>query len=140
MSSTHTTTLKLALIEGTRKGWRLFVNTIAHGWVGKLERDHPSSFGEKCVELSHARFFTFGLGSDTFDAVGWRTLEITQDMVGKSIAQIVWIDAKTQGYKRLSKGQRNFAQQVRKAGGFVGVAQQIEGAQGRIAIAEIGEE
>jgi hypothetical protein len=67
-------------------------------------------------------------------------MKVTPDMVGMTIAQYVEVDAKTPQYKRMSPGQRNRARVIREAGGFAGIAQRVEGAPGRVAIGEIGEE
>jgi hypothetical protein len=69
--------------------------------------------------------------------VGWRPVRITADMVGSTIAQYAEVDAKTQGYKRMSAAQKNRVRVVREAGGYAGVAMRVEG---RAVIAEIGEE
>jgi hypothetical protein len=140
MASNHTATLKLAQIEATRKGWRLLVNTIYRGWTGELVREWKTPRGI-AVELRRAAFRVFGLGTGTLDLVGWRPVRITADMVGQTIAQYVEVDAKTQGYKRMSAEQKNRARCVREAGGFAGIAMKVDvPGEARIAIAEIGED
>ena len=139
MASSHTATLKLAQIEATRKGWRLAVNTIYRGWTGDLVRQWPTRQG-LMVELRRAAFRVFGLGTGTLDLVGWRPLVITAEMVGRIIAQYVEVDAKTQGAARLRPEQKNRVRVIREAGGFAGIAMRVEGASGRVAIGEIGEE
>ena len=137
MASSHTATLKLTQLEATRKGWRLLPNTIYRGWKGEMVRQWKGS-GGIMVELRRAAFRVFGLGTGTLDLVGWRPLVITADMVGKTIAQYVEVDAKTPGYRRMSPEQKNYARTVLEAGGFVALAQRI--GQKDVAIEEIGEE
>jgi hypothetical protein len=139
MSSTHTTTMKLAQLEATRKGWRMAINTIYRGWTGELVKQWPTKAG-LMVELKRAAFRCFGLGTGTLDLVGWRPVRITADMVGQTIAQYVEVDAKTQGAARLRPEQKNRARVIREAGGFAGIAMRIEEAPGRVAIAEISED
>lgn len=138
MAASHTATLRLAQLEATRKNWRLFVNTIASAWAGRLVKEYRSSGGHM-VELAAARHITAGLGPGSFDLIGWIPTVITPDMVGKTIARFVAVDAKTAGYKRLSPEQLIFARNVKSAGGFAGVAMRIE-ETGEVHIAEIGEE
>ena len=138
MASSHTATLRLAQIAATRKNWRLFVNIVASAWAGRLVREYRSSAGHM-VELAAARHITAGLGPGSFDLIGWIPTVITPDMVGKTIARFVAVDAKTAGYKRLSPEQLIFARNVKGAGGFAGVAMRIE-ETGEVHIAEIGEE
>jgi hypothetical protein len=140
MGSSHTAALKLTQLEATRKGWRLLINTIYRGWTGELVRDWKTSEGLR-VELKRAAFRVFGLGTGTLDLVGWRPVVVTADMVGQTIAQYVEVDAKTQGYRRMSAEQKNRARCVREAGGFAGIAMKVDvPGEARIAIAEIGEE
>jgi hypothetical protein len=132
--------MKLAQIEATKKGWRLFANTIYAGWTGRMRREWKDSSGGIGVELCKAAWRTFGLGAGSLDLVGFRPLVITPDMVGQTIAQYVEVDAKTQGAARLRPEQKNRARVIREAGGFAGIAMRIEEAPGRVAIAEISED
>jgi hypothetical protein len=103
----------LELIEAGHHGWRLFVNVVGRGWIGRGPRE--------CA----------------FQYVGWRTVKVTQDMVGMEIAQFATVETRSRGARRLTPEERNFAHQVREAGGFAGVAQRVGGS---VAIGEIGEE
>jgi hypothetical protein len=138
VASSHTATLKLAQVAATAKGWRLFLNTIASAWAGRVRREYPSSSG-RVVELLGARHITAGLGVGTFDLIGWMPTVITPDMVGQTIARFCAVDAKTGAYKRLSPEQLIFARNVQRAGGFAGVAMRIEETPGRVVISEISE-
>lgn len=135
MAHDHSATVRLTLVEATRRGWRLAVNTIAAvAWVGKLRREYSTSAGH-VVELAGARRITAGLGTDTLDLVGWIPRVVTADMVGRRIAQYAEIDAKTQGYKRMSPGQRNRVRVLQEAGAFVGISMMVDD---RLTIAEVG--
>lgn len=137
MASSHSATLKLTQLEATRKGWRLLQNSIGLGWVGRLLREYRSSGGKRIYEIE-GQPIRFGLGTGTLDLVGWRPVKITADMVGMTIAQYAEVDAKTQGYRRMSAEQKNRARAIREAGGFAGVAMRVPEAPGRVAIGEIG--
>ncbi|NIO83420.1 MAG: VRR-NUC domain-containing protein [Candidatus Aminicenantes bacterium] len=55
------------------------------------------------------------------DLIGWRSITITPDMVGRRVALFTAIEVKS-GKGRPDKDQRNFIKQVKKAGGLAGVA------------------
>ena len=93
--------IRLAL--GTRQDVRLFRNQ-----VGQL----PDPRTGRPVQ--------FGLAKGSADLVGWKTVTITPDMVGTSLAQFVSLEVKTpKGC--LSPFQKAWAACVQKAGGLVGV-------------------
>lgn len=130
----HRTVIKSALIWATKQGWRLCQNVVGGAWVGKLTEEYFTSGGKKpikVIEMIHARFIKFGLltpsakngktHGGTLDLVGWRSVEITPDMVGKRIAQYCEFDAKTPGYNQLSDDQKNRVDQIRMAGGVSGI-------------------
>ncbi len=61
------------------------------------------------------------------DLIGWRSITITPDMIGDRLAVFLAIETKAPK-KGPSKKQRNFINQVRKAGGLAGSARDISGA------------
>ena len=103
----------LELIETAHLSWRLFVNAMGRGLSGR------------------------SLAECSFQLVGWRTVRVTEDMVGMDIAQFAVVETRSRGERVLSPEEMNFARQVREAGGFAGVAQRVGGG---VAIGEIGEE
>ncbi len=125
MATEHSATVRLAQVEASRKGWRLFTNPVGSGWVGKLRRDWTDSRMGHVVQVAAARLVRFGLALGSFDLVGWRPVVITPDMVGKTLAQFATVDAKTAGYRRLSPEQVLWARNVKAAGGFAGVAMKV---------------
>jgi hypothetical protein len=53
------------------------------------------------------------------DLIGWRPLIVTQDMVGKTIAQFVSIECKSQKkHAKIKIAQTTWAELVKKAGGI----------------------
>lgn len=66
----------------------------------------------------------FGLARGSADLIGWRTITITPDMVGKQIAVFTSIEVKTPT-GRLAPAQHNWQAAVRSAGGIAGVARSI---------------
>ena len=76
----------------------------------------------------------FGLGSSgsfilpgTSDFIGWRTIEITDAMVGAQIAVFAAVEAKD--LDDPTEEQLRFIAQVRAAGGLAGVAHSVEEAE-----------
>lgn len=68
---------------------------------------------------------TYGLCVGSSDLIGWRTVEVTPDMVGRRLAVFVAAEGKATG-KRPTKEQRAFLDTVRAAGGRAGVFYSLE--------------
>lgn len=73
------------------------------------------------------RWIQFGLAKGSSDLIGFKTIKITQDMVGSSVAQFVSIEVKTPK-GRSTKIQENWLRCIKSAGGISGVARSIEDA------------
>jgi hypothetical protein len=80
------------------------------------------------------RFVAYGLGSmggrilpGTLDWIGWRTVTITPDMVGRRVAIFGAIDAKD--LAKPTPQQLIFADQVTAAGGLAGFAHNVHEAR-----------
>lgn len=75
------------------------------------------------LEDKRGRWVTFGLFPGSGDLIGWRTVRITPEMVGQSIAQFISIEVKRPGArtdKKRAEDQKNWRDAVNAAGG-VGV-------------------
>lgn len=69
------------------------------------------------MTLDGQRKIRAGLEADgASDLIGWRTIEITPDMVGQKIAQFVAVEVKTSDGKA-SADQLKFLRNVNAAGG-----------------------
>ena len=67
----------------------------------------------------------YGLLPGSGDLIGWRSVVITPDMVGTTIAQFVSVEVKTP--KGVVKpDQRLWAENVRKAGGIAVIARSVD--------------
>ena len=73
------------------------------------------------------RLVRYGLCPGSSDLIGLRTITITPDMVGQTIAQFVAIEVKDRG--RLTEQQQAFITMVQQAGGLAGVARSVEDAR-----------
>lgn len=99
-------------------GCRVFRNNTGTGWQGRQEWQ-----GRKLV-LHDPRPINAGLTVGSSDLIGWTSIEITPDMVGRKVAVFTAIELKTSG-TGTSDAQATFIRNVRNAGGFAGVAKNV---------------
>lgn len=66
------------------------------------------------------RMVTFGLCPGSSDLIGWRSVVITPEMVGKRVAIFIGAECKAP-YSYASTPQRQFIQVVRDMGGRAGI-------------------
>ena len=95
---------------GTRDDIRLFRNQ-----VGQL----PDPRTGRPVQ--------FGLAKGSADLVGWKTIEVTPDMVGQRLAVFTSIEVKTPT-GRPTTYQKAWLAAVDKAGGIAGIARSVDDA------------
>ena len=73
------------------------------------------------------RLVTFGLARGSADLIGWRTITVTPEMVGKQLAVFTSIEVKTErGHVRPE--QHAWQRTVSAAGGIAGIARSIQDA------------
>ena len=73
------------------------------------------------------RLVRYGLCQGSSDLIGLRSVTITPDMVGQTVAVFTAIEVKDRG--RLTPEQRAFIAMVQQAGGLAGVARSPEDAR-----------
>ena len=78
------------------------------------------------VGFDKLRKIHYGLMRGSSDIIGWKSVKITPDMVGKSVAIFTAIEIKTKK-GIVSDVQKNFIQRVLMAGGIAGVVRSEEG-------------
>jgi len=115
----------LAACRITEASVRLFRNSVGQGWVGPSRRLKPGETyhargGE--VIITEPRPLHAGLIKGSGDAIGWTTITVTTDMVGRRIAVFTSVETKVPRTGRLSPEQRNWHAQVRAAGGYSVIA------------------
>lgn len=98
---------RIRLALGTRSDLRLFRNQ-----VGQL----PDPRTGRPVQ--------FGLARGSADLIGWRTITITPDMVGRQVAVFTSIEIKTPT-GRIRPEQQAWLGAVQSAGGIGGVARSV---------------
>jgi hypothetical protein len=111
--------IMLALGQGDA---RLFRNNTGVAWQGAPHRQSDGS-----LLLTDPRPLHAGLCVGSSDLIGWRSITILPEHVGRKIAAFVAIEAKT-GRGRLTDAQQAFINAVRAGGGIAGEARSVEDA------------
>ena len=74
------------------------------------------------------RMVTFGLCPGSADLIGYRTIVITPDMVGQTVAVFAAVEVKAQRGRPTTE-QAAFLDHVTAAGGLAGIARSVEDAE-----------
>lgn len=99
---------QIMLALGSQKGTRLFRNTVGQ------------------CQTADGRHIRYGLCPGSADLIGWHTVTVTPDMVGKRVALFLSIEVKRKKGKGPSPEQENWLRVVQEAGGLAGVARSPE--------------
>jgi hypothetical protein len=116
MATVETNIMHRVMLAISKAGARVFRNNVAQAWVGAVVSRSATT-----ITLLNPRPLHAGLCNGSSDIIGWKTVEVTPDMVGKKVALFVAIETKSPR-GRPSPEQLNFIQQVKEAGGLAGVA------------------
>ena len=106
----------------------LFRNNVGTAWIGDTSKLKDGS-----VLIRNPRIFHAGLCEGSSDLIGWRSLTITPDMVGQTVAVFAALEVKSKT-GRATAGQKNFCQRVTEAGGFAGIVKSPDDAKKTLAI------
>lgn len=68
----------------------------------------------------NGKYIRYGLGNGSSDLIGWHTIRITPDMVGRKVAIFTALEIKAED-GIATKEQENFIAQVKAAGGYAGI-------------------
>jgi VRR-NUC domain len=104
------------LLQVSKMGVRLWVNTVGTGWFGKVAHRKGTN-----VTLEHARPVDVGFGPGTSDLIGYTPITVTADMVGKTLAVFTAVEVKSPS-GRPSEEQLEFLEHIRGGGGLACVA------------------
>lgn len=102
-------------VAGPGSGVRLFRQDCGVAWHGKVA---SQSVGR--VVLEYPRRIAYGLCPGSPDLVGWKSIEITPEMVGQRVAVFAGLEVKTARGKT-SEAQRRFLDAAQAAGALAGV-------------------
>ena len=115
--------MRLALMRASKIGARLFRNHVGVGYQGKVIKFFKPTKVEVFpgdVLLREAYTMTFGLCPGSSDCIGWRSIIITPEMVGRPIAVFAAAEVKTD-LGQPTDEQLHFIDIVQKAGGIAGI-------------------
>ena len=94
---------------------RIFRNNVGTGWVGKMVRRG------NVVIIEDARPLHAGLCEGSSDLIGWTEVEISPQMIGRTVAIFTAIEVKSAS-GNVKKTQLNFINRVKQSGGIAGIA------------------
>lgn len=118
------------LLACSKGSARLFRMNVGMGWIGnsrRFSRVQNITALPGDVLIRNARPFHSGIEGMS-DLVGWESIVVPPDLVGHRLAVYSAIEVK-QKNGRLTPEQRAFIDNVKKAGGFAGVARSVEEAK-----------
>jgi len=112
---------KIMLALGAIKGVRIFRNNVGTAWIGngsvKFSSRQEVIVNAGDVLIRQARIFHAGLCKGSSDFIGFKSVIITPEMVGKPIAVFMGAEIKTKSGKASSE-QIDFTNMVNKFGGI----------------------
>lgn len=104
MNLLETPVQKLVRLKASLRGMKLFRNNVG------------------AYKLPSGKWLHYGLKNGSGDLIGWESVIITQEMVGKTIARFTSIETKRSKGGTLEEDQINWMKQVNAAGGNAIVA------------------
>jgi hypothetical protein len=119
---------QIFLTLGSLKDVRVFRNNVGVAYSGQELKDYSLLSRIKNLFLSPVRFIVllnhrvikYGLQVGSGDLIGWKSIEITPDMVGQKVAVFLSVEIKSNKGKATEE-QINWAQVVRASGGIAGI-------------------
>jgi len=102
------------------RAMRLFRNNTGVAWAGKVVKR-----SRKTLTIENPRPLHAGLVQGSSDLIGWTTVDVTPEMVGRQIAVFTAAEVKT-GASKPTEKQIKFLQAVRASGGIAGVVRSVE--------------
>lgn len=111
---------KIMLALGKVKGVRIFRNNSGFAWIGQSKVFHKKTeviVNAGDVVIKQGRAFNAGLCKGSSDFIGFKSVEITPEMVGKTVAVFIASEIKTKS-GRTSPDQVLFLNMVNKFGGI----------------------
>lgn len=96
---------------------RLFRNNVGEAWVGKvIYHDAFKAIIENPFRVA------YGLAPGSSDLIGWRSLLVTPEMIGRRVAVFASLEAKRPGRNAVpSKDQEAWLWQCSEAGALAGI-------------------
>lgn len=120
--------VKQIQLAATKFGARLFRNNTAKTWIGqsvRYDRAMNVKVGPGDVVIRHARRLHAGLCVGSSDLIGWTPKNITEDMIGQSLAVFTASEVKTEIGKATAE-QLRFIDFVNSHGGYAGICRNAD--------------
>jgi len=102
----------------------MFRNNVVRAWQGSRVRMLGRGADRRAV-IEHPRPVRAGLQRGSADQIGWVSVEITPEMVGRRVAVFLSLELKDPDKGRATAEQRQWAEQVRAAGGAAGIVSTV---------------
>lgn len=115
--------LRQVMLACSRGASRLWRNNSGVGWVGKVAYQKQDE-----LLLQNARPLRAGLCEGSSDLIGWKSVQVTPEMVGKRLAVFVACEVKSQ-FGRVTDEQATFLEAVNQAGGIGIVVRNVDDAK-----------
>lgn len=109
---------------GREPDLKLFRQNVGEGWQGVKIDARPGArvlVTPDMVILDRARRVQFGMHRGSGDLIGWRSVTVTPDMLGRTVAILASVEVKAPR-GRPTPEQIHWADTVRAAGGIAGIA------------------
>lgn len=103
---------------------RLFRNNQGSAWAGEIVNQATRSV-DKYMTLKNPYRIGFGLLKGSADYIGWTTITITPEMVGRRVAVFASVEGKSKN-GQLEDDQKIWLLNVRRAGGIAFVVRDPE--------------
>lgn len=120
---------EIMLATGRGAQTRVFRNNTGLGWTGqKVLQVKKGMMFIPCdaVIILNPRPLHAGLCKGSSDLIGWHSVNITPEMIGRKIAAFVGFEVKPTAKIGPSPYQQNFINQVNQSGGISGVVHSPE--------------
>lgn len=124
MGNNQSERLNRIRIHAQENNGRLFRNNVGEAWAGKEK--WIDSLKGKILQIFNPSRIKFGLTEGSSDLIGWKTIIVTPELVGRKIA-IFWAVEEKTGKDKLSEKQANFLNQVSSSGGIAEIAYSEDG-------------
>jgi hypothetical protein len=111
----------------TQKGHRIFRQNTGTGWAGdffKPPMETTIKVSPRDVVVRNARPLRAGLCTGSSDLIGWQSITITEDMIGKRVAIFTAIEVK-HGSTRTTEEQKRFIESVNSSGGIGKIVREL---------------
>lgn len=121
---TETNLMRSIMAGVSLPGTRIFRQNVGTGWTGDVQRLTDGS-----ILIRNPRPLQAGLCKGSSDLIGWRSLDVTPEMIGRRLAVFLAIEVKAPR-GRATDEQTNFLARVKNAGGLAGIARSVDDALG----------